>query len=557
MDTDKTVDGDSAPEQIEGGEDKLPEGYEMQIEALRDSRERFRAIFENAGIGMALGGFDGKFLMVNKTLCKMLGYEEQELIGKTLPVVDVVDLEEDFMLMGKLVKQELDFYQQEKRYRKKDGDIIWGRSTVSLIFGEGGDPAYALGMLEDITERKKAEEKLVQKEHELMQAQKMEAVGRLAGGVAHDFNNLLTAISGNTSILLSEMEKGDPRRADLLEVEKAAQRAAGLTKQLLAFSRNEKATLESVKMVSFVLEQHEMLDRLIGEDIQLEVDLPEEEVFAVIDSVQMGQIFLNLAVNARDAMPQGGTLRIALSKDDSTENRDRTSLQENKEQLKIEVSDTGVGIPEEYREKIFEPFFTTKKRGSGTGLGLSTLYGVVKNFDGEVQVASEVGKGTTFTILLPISVEEPKEDNSKGSRKQEENRAGAESGNSVKGTILLVEDDEAVRKLSRRFLTRGGYWVLEAENSAEALQICQEFPGHLDLLLSDVIMPETSGPRLAEKIHHVRPRLPVLYMSGYTQDVVTQRGELDNQQDFLEKPFEEERLLEAVEQKILTGGRLL
>jgi two-component system cell cycle sensor histidine kinase/response regulator CckA len=376
-------------------------------------------------------------------------------------------------------------------------------------------------------------------EAQLLQAQKMEAVGRLAGGIAHDFNNLLTVITSYTTLALETLEVQDPLHGDLGEIHAAALRAAGLTKQLLAFSRKQVMQPEVLRLNEVATEMERMLRRLIGEDVTLTLDLANDlgEVYA--DRGQLEQVIMNLAVNARDAMPDGGHLVI------ETANSVRTSEfsigelgAPAGEYVTLSVSDTGTGISEETQAHVFEPFFTTKPTGQGTGLGLATVYGIVKQSGGDIRLRSELGGGTTFFISLPRL--QPTD----GRQVRRSPAGGVHHGGSE--TILLVEDDVSLRHLALRVLRRAGYTVLEAHTSRQAIALGASHPARIDLLLTDVVMPDLNGRTVAERLTTHRPDLRVLYMSGYTDDDVMRRGITAAQTQFMQKPFLPDELMRRV-----------
>lgn len=372
----------------------------------------------------------------------------------------------------------------------------------------------------------------------------MEAVGRLAGGVAHDFNNLLTAISGHAQILLEDLPADDPARADIEEISRAADRAADLTRQLLAFSRKQMLRPQVLDPNALIGEIQKMLRRLIGEDIELITRLAPDLGAVRADPGQLEQVIMNLAVNARDAMPTGGRLlietrNVELGEDDA---RRLAPLQPGPHVVLI-VSDTGAGMDESTRERIFEPFFTTKEKGKGTGLGLSTVYGIVQQSGGHIWVYSEPGQGTTFKIYLPRVDARPE------AAPAPSDADGAHNGREV---VLLVEDEDAVRSLARRILEKRGYTVLTARTGPEALRIAERHDGPIHLILTDVVMPEMSGRELAERIAPTRPDARTLFMSGYTEDDVLRRGVLNEGAAFLEKPFTPSALAQKV-REVLDG----
>jgi signal transduction histidine kinase/ActR/RegA family two-component response regulator len=386
-------------------------------------------------------------------------------------------------------------------------------------------------MARDLTRQRRLEE-------QLLQAQKMEAVGQLAGGVAHDFNNLLTVIMSYSSMLLADGESGDPGRGDIQAISDAAVRAAALTRQLLAFSRKQVLQLQPVNVNAVVTDVEKMLRRLIGEDISLSTHLDPQLALISADPGQLEQVLLNLAVNARDAMPDGGTLTLTTDNADlSDEHRDRHLGAAPGKYIMLAVTDTGTGMTREVQQRLFEPFYTTKGPGKGTGLGLATVHGIVKQLGGDIYVYSELGHGTTFKVYFPHLTANP--DLVVAAVEQREAPRGWE-------TILLAEDDDALRSLGARVLGAFGYKVLVARTGADALRIVAEHVGPIDLLATDVVMPEMSGGQLVEKVLRARPGIRVLYMSGYTDDEVMRRGVIDGATAFLQKPFTPDMLAHKV-----------
>ncbi|MBI5419354.1 MAG: response regulator [Deltaproteobacteria bacterium] len=402
-------------------------------------------------------------------------------------------------------------------------------SRVALAVGEAMDRSEA--------RRRQAEETLRRSEEQLRQAQKMEAVGRLAGGIAHDFNNLLTAIAGYSTLLLQGVVD-DPSRRNIQEIQRASDRAASLTRQLLAFSRRQILQPKVMDLNAVVGAMDDMLRRLIGEDIDLLTVLEPGVRKVKADPGQMEQVIMNLAVNARDAMPEGGKLTIETANVviDESSVRGHVTMQAGS-YVVLALSDTGSGMDPETISHIFEPFFTTKEVGKGTGLGLSTVYGIVKQSGGYIWVYSEPGRGTTFKIYLPQATEEAE------TAKPAEVRAGLLGGSE---TILLVEDEDSVRSLVREVLARNGYTVLAARNGEDALRACDGNAGAIHLMLCDVVMPGMSGVELARRIVPLRPEIKVLYMSGYTDTAIVRQGVLDPGTAFLEKPFAPDALARKV-----------
>jgi signal transduction histidine kinase/CheY-like chemotaxis protein len=412
--------------------------------------------------------------------------------------------------------------------RRKDGAEFPVEVSLSHIQTDEGP--FAIAFVSDITQRKHLED-------QLLHAQKMEAVGRLAGGVAHDFNNLLTIISGYDRMLLDGLSLQDPLRDYAEEVAKAAERAGALTGQLLAFSRRQVMRPRVIDANELLRGADRMLRRLIGEDIDLTLSLAAGAGNIKADPGQVEQIVFNLAINARDAMPDGGKLTIETAVSHLDENYSRTHLGvQPGDYVLIAVSDTGHGMDAETKRHIFEPFFTTKEQGKGTGLGLATVYGTVKQSGGDIWVYSEPGRGTTFKIYFPRVAEAP----SSGDRVPSPvSRQGVE-------TILLVEDEKGVRELVAEMLKRLGYRILKAADPLEALELSRQYEGTIHMLLTDVIMPQMSGRQLADQLLPVRPGMKVLYLSGYTENAVVHHGVLEADVEFLAKPFSHHTLAEKV-----------
>jgi nitrogen-specific signal transduction histidine kinase len=382
----------------------------------------------------------------------------------------------------------------------------------------------------DINKGKQAEEALRRSEQQFRQSQKMEAIGRLAGGIAHDFNNLLTGITGYSELLLNSLKPEDPMRGNLEEIRKAAARAASLTHQLLAFSRQQVLRPVILDLNALLANLHKMLRRLIGEDIELVTLLGPGLGRVKADRGQMEQVIMNLVVNARDAMPEGGRLILETANEELDEAYARTHPPtEPGSYVMLAISDTGCGMGPDTLARIFEPFFTTKEQGKGTGLGLSTVYGIIKQSDGYIWAYSEPGQGTTFKVYLPqvqgeVSVE------AETVPAPVELPLGSE-------TVLLVEDEDSVRNLVRTILRKNGYTVLEARHGAEALRVAIQHTGPIHLMLTDVVMPLMSGRQLAERLAPLRPDMKVMYMSGYTDQAIVHHGVLEPGTIFLQKPF--------------------
>jgi two-component system, cell cycle sensor histidine kinase and response regulator CckA len=414
-----------------------------------------------------------------------------------------------------------------------DGSAHWVDGRAQVSYDADGKPVRMLGIGMDINDRKLLEE-------QLRQAQKLEAIGQLAGGVAHDFNNVLTVILGFSELVLDRLAPDDPARADLSEIKKAAARAAGLTRQLLAFSRKQILQPKVLDVNALIGGMEPMLRQLIAEHVTLTVALTARAALVKMDPTQVEQILVNLAVNAADAMPRGGKLTIATANITLDEHYQQRHLPVAPgDYVMLAVTDTGAGMTEATSRRIFEPFFTTKDVGKGTGLGLATVYGIVKQSDGDISVASELGRGTTFTIYLPQVPESP------ASASSLDRTGGAGEALSCSETVLLVEDDAGVRLLARVALERVGYLVLEASNPKEAARVASDHSGPIDLLLSDVIMPESDGPPLWGQLLRTRPALRALYMSGYASEAIL-RDILVDGTPFLQKPFTPQALTRKV-----------
>ena len=425
---------------------------------------------------------------------------------------------------------------QEYRFRHGDGSYRWTRCDMRLIRDETGRPSEVVGALLGITERKRAEEEQFKLREQFQQAQKLESVGRLAGGVAHDFNNLLTVINGYSNLLLAELTPNDPMHESVTEIRQAGQRAEALVRQLLLLSRKQVTQASVVNLNDVITEVEKMLARVIGEDIRLESVLSPSLGCVLADPGQLHQVLMNLAVNARDAMPGGGTLLIETRNVDL----DDSYVEQHAEvkpgpYAQLKVSDTGIGMTKDVMSHFFEPFFTTKKPGEGTGLGLATVYGIVKQSGGSIWVSSEPGKGTAFTIHLPrIDV---------GVKTQPEAEPVPASLRGTE-TVLVVEDQEQLRKLVGRVLRTYGYRVLEAANPGEALLHSERYAGPIHLLLTDAVMPGITGPELAGRIKPLRPSMEAIFMSGDSERAITEGLELAG--SYLPKPFSPEALAAKV-----------
>jgi len=500
---------------------------------LQASEERFRLLVGQVkDYAILMLDPEGRVMSWNEGAQRIKGYGAEEIIGRHFSCFYT---KEDIALQ--LPKKELLGAAQEGRFEdegwrvRKDGSRFWANVIITALRDEKGNLRGFSKVTRDITERK-------QLELQLLHAQKMEAVGRLAGGVAHDFNNLLTIINGYSEMMLDDLEAQDPKRSNLQEIKKAGERAAALTRQLLAFSRQQVLEPRVLDLNAAVADMDKMLRRLIGEDIDLVTSHGAELGQVKADPGQIEQVIMNLAVNARDAMPKGGKLTIETSNVDLDENYSQRHVQVAPGSfVMVAVTDTGCGMDQETQAKIFEPFFTTKEIGKGTGLGLATVYGIVKQSGGFIWVYSEIGRGTTFKIYLPRVQEVP------ATVEPSIARPAPDRGSE---TILVVEDEESLRTLVRTVLRANGYLVLEASRGEEALQICKHQDGIIHLMLTDMVMPQMSGRELATRVARVRPETKVLFMSGYTDNAVVHQGGLDEGTPFIQKPFTPDTLTRKV-----------
>jgi len=499
--------------------------------ALRESEARFRSYFDLPLHGIAITSPGKGWIQVNERVCSMLGYSREELLHMTwAEVTHPDDLAADAEQFERILAGETDQYRMEKRFIRKDGTAIWIDLAAGCVRKSDGSVDYFVALLEDISDRKEAEAEKDRLEAQLQQSQKMESVGRLAGGVAHDFNNMLGVILGFADMALMRVNPADPIHEDLEEIRKAAERSADLTSQLLAFARRQTVAPRLLDLNETVGGSLKMLQRLIGENVSL-AWAPGPSLWPVrMDPSQISQILANLCVNAKDAITDTGTLRIETENCRITPGHrsDRVEIPCG-EYVLLSVGDDGCGMDQETLDRIFEPFFTTKEFGRGTGLGLATIYGIVRQNNGFIDVQSVVGKGTRFLIYLP-------------------RYAGADESSAVNGspdsarrrgdeTILLVEDEGAFLKLTKTILEEQGYTVLAAGTPGEAIRLAREHAGEIHLLLTDVVMPEMNGRDLAKNILSLYPSLKRLYMSGYTSDVIADHGVLDSGTHFIHKPF--------------------
>jgi len=515
-------------------------------ESLRQSEERYRPLIESIQDGYFENDLAGNFTFVNDVICKHLGYTKKELVGTDYKqYTDEENRRKLYQYYDGLYRAGQPVNPFEAEYIRKDGGKLIAEISVSLIRDPGGKPIGFRGTSRDVTERRRVEEERLSLQEQLRQSQKMEAIGQLAGGVAHDFNNLLTVIKGYSQLSLLDVKEDNPLWGNIQEIDKATQRATDLTRQLLAFSRRQILNPKVLDLNALLKDLEKMLRRLIGEDIELVTLLAGDLGKVKVDPSQIEQVIFNLAVNARDAMPSGGKLAIATANVELDEEYARAHLSVTPGRyVNLSVSDTGIGMTQEVKEKVFDPFFTTKEKGKGTGLGLSMVYGIVKQSGGNILVYSEPGRGTTFKIYLPRTEEEA--DTLQEREETDFYPRGSE-------TVLLVEDDVLVRDLANRLLEQQGYRVLKAADGQEALRVAKEHVGEtIHLLLADIVMPQMGGKELADWLKISRPNVKVLYTSGYADNAIVHHGVLDPGTHFLQKPFSLKTLSHKV-REILDG----
>ncbi len=506
--------------------------------ALRESEASHSALIEQAPVGIYRSSPAGRFLSANRAVVRILGYDSaEELLPLDLARDVYLDPAERQRLLNRDTYTDREYGEVETTWKRKDGRHLNVQLSVRAVRNRQGGVAYYETFVRDVTQER-------QLEAQILQAQKMEAVGRLAGGVAHDFNNLLTVILSYSDLLLEDLPAEATDRADVEEIRKAAITASALTRQLLAFSRQQVLEPRVLDLNAVVTSTEKLLRRLLGEDVHLTTTLATALGTVKADPGQLEQIIMNLAVNARDAMPRGGRLSIETANVDLEETDVRGHLAgQPGRYVMLAISDTGVGMDAATQARIFEPFFTTKEAGKGTGLGLATVYGIVKQSGGFVWVHSEPGSGSSFKIHLP-RLDAPV------------TPAAAPAPEPVDGseTVLVVEDVAAVRTVTRAMLERHGYTVLEAHDGETAIRLAEAHRGTIHLLLTDVVMPAVSGRALADHLIALRPVMRVLFVSGYTDDAIVRHGILQDGIAFLQKPFTPDVLARKV-RAVLDGCR--
>jgi len=504
---------------------------------LRMRDRAIQAVSQGILISDALSP-DDLVIYASPGFTRLTGYEGEEIVGRNCRLLQGPGTDPaSIAVLRDAIRERRSCVVELLNYRK-NGTSFWNSLAISPVRDADGQVTHFVGVQTDVTARR-------QLEAQFLQAQKMEAVGRLAGGIAHDFNNLLSVILSYAEMIGGDLKPDEPMRVDIEEIRKAGLRATDLTKQLLAFSRQQVLEAKILNLNDVLGGMEKMLRRLLGADIELTI-LPALALGNVrVDGSQLEQIVMNLAVNARDAMRLGGRLTVETANvelDDDYANIHHDVRPGS--YVELAVSDDGAGMDKATMARIFEPFFTTKDKGKGTGLGLATVFGIVKQSGGHIFVYSEPAKGTTFRIYLP-RVGAAAEAQSPVQTAPEAERIG--------GTILLVEDEEQVRNVARTILRRQGYVVLDASNGGEALLICEQHGANIDLLLTDVVLPRMSGRQLAERLAPIRPAMRVLYMSGYTDDAILQHGIIESGASFLQKPLTPASLTRKVREVLRAG----
>ena len=509
---------------------------------LTETKGRLHALIDASPLAITAGDVEGRILLWNAAAERMFGWAPDEILGLHYPAAEVdEETRAEWEDMRSRVLQGGVITDHRTVRRTRDGRVLHVSVSAAPVRNSNGTIEGTMAVISDVTQKRLAEQERSKLEEQLRQAQKMEAVGRLAGGVAHDFNNILTAIKGNAELLLAGDASETEAREDLREINRSADRASALTRQLLAFSRQSIVKPRPLDLNALIAETQRMLRRILGERIALETDLAHDLGTILADPGQMEQVLMNLVVNARDAIGERG--RIVLR----TTNAEITEPQAAAYSYRVvpgpyvalSVIDTGTGMDAETAQQIFEPFFTTKPQGIGTGLGLSTAYGIIKQARGYIWVDSEPGHGTTFLIYLPRVATAPEHEPAAHHDEPKRLPSGSE-------TILVVEDEDAVLSLARKVLERQGYHVLTAARGREALRLAREHAGPIDLLFCDVVMPDLTGKEVTERVVRLRPGISTIMTSGYAEHVLAHDGVVDAGVEFLEKPYTPAGLLGKV-----------
>jgi PAS domain S-box-containing protein len=519
--------------------------------ALKESEERLNMALEGADMGIWDWNVESGQYVFDRRWAEVAGYSLDDLPTQYKTWKELIhpeDLENTLQNLENHISGAAPNFEAEYRFRHKDGHWLWILHKGRIIQRTPEGKALRMsGTHQDISPRKRAEEKQKKLEEQLAHAQKIESVGRLAGGIAHDLNNLLTPILGHCELLFDDMPRNDPRRDSLLEISRAAEQSRDLLRQLLAFARKQTLQMKILNLNQVIQNIEQILRRTLREDILIELELTPVLPPVRGDVVQIEQILINLAVNGQDAMPNGGRLIIGTNtRQIAPEESQTLDAVAPGNYVVLTVSDTGVGMDKATQDRIFEPFFTTKEPGEGTGLGLATVFGIVKQHGAFIHCYSERGTGTIFRVFFPIQAEKPVADTASDTADSASALTGSE-------TILLVEDQAQVRELCLKFLTKAGYKVLAAQNGVQALSLLAQHSDAIHLLLTDVVLPDLNGKSLYKHIASRRDGIKVLYMSGYTTNVISHHGVLDEEMNFIQKPFSSQALKEKVRQVLQKG----
>ncbi|MBI1387919.1 MAG: PAS domain S-box protein [bacterium] len=510
---------------------------------LRETNQLVHAVFHASPLAIVALDRNAHVIMWNASAERLLGWTAEEVISKPYPALPDEDVETFDQYYQRIVEENA-FTNSHRKRKRKDGSLIDVFVHTAPIYDQAGETIGIVAILEDLSDKQRMEEEKQSLKEQLLQAQKMEALGLLAGGVAHDFNNLLMVIDGYSEMALTKIQAGDALYHDLIEIKKASERAAVITRQLLTFSRKQVSQTTTLSLNDVVSGTIKMLRRLIGEGITIHTLLDPGIGPVKADLGQIEQVIMNLAVNARDAMPKGGSLLLETVSEWITEPAPERGFPISPGRYEILiVTDTGHGMSKEVAQRVFEPFYTTKARGKGTGLGLSTVYGIIQQNNASITLASEPGKGTTFKLYFPSA---ERNDSISTNETSDRVAGGAE-------TILLVEDDETVRTITRRLMRDKGYKVIEASNGKEAMRMLRQHESTIDLLMTDVVMPVMNGVDLARRIREQRPGVKVVFISGYTDyhlELFNAAGDLG---PLLIKPFSPSKLYRAI-RKALDGS---
>jgi PAS domain S-box-containing protein len=511
---------------------------EFANEKLRESEERFRATFEQAAMGIAHVAPHGKFLRVNQKFCDIVGHERNELFDMTIQdITNHDDQGGNSKSLQQILRDMIGTFSMEKRYQRKDRSEVWINLTLSLVHDPSEGPKYCMAIIEDITEKKLAKQEKEKLEELLRQSQKMEAIGKLAGGISHDFKNFLTGIMGYASILDSKLGHDSPLRRYTKQILSTTDKAAALTNRLLAFSRKQHINKKMINLNHAIKEVEPLLLGLLGVNIELRTDCSPEDLTVLADAGQIEQVLMNLATNARDAMKSRGCISIKTELEEMDRNLAIScGIKEPGTYAAITFSDTGPGMDKEIITHIFDPFYTTKPIGKGTGLGLSMVYGIIKQHEGFINVNSEVGAGTTFKIFLPFKKVET-------ALSQEKDSSDAPGGNE---TVLVVEDEDDVRNIIMEVLEEAGYSAIETRDGDEAMQEFVHRRNNIDILLLDMVLPNKNGLTVYDEIKKARPGMKAVFTSGYQPDTILQNGALREGLEFISKPIAAEQLLCAI-----------